>query len=364
MKKLTLLTILVLASSLAFVGCGDSASTDDGNGSPDAAGEGGEAGAEADTMADDDAAGDNTGTEENGSEQSAEACELMESDHSVTLGAECDDPACPCGVVVNTVSGVLQDASGAAIAGGKAQICTRSARDLSSVCLTPVDAAADGTFSVTVPPENNCLYEGVLRALAPGQNYSTAYCTYEAADMVVNGGTVDLSDTPAVLHATVNATNLPAECVGQSCMESTDEFVLVTFADGLEIDVNPSWLFNGAVGLKDLSATYIEGTDHLCNGDQIPGSPGVWALSPEGDAFQMRYPARIPDKLGLADGTIVNLYIQGGIGHTIQVGDEKRECEEGTWTHFGCASVQGGVITLDESNGIPAIGWLTYTPAN
>ena len=365
MKKFTLLCILTLSLSLALVGCGDSSETSDPG--SDAAGSGTAEGGDDAAAASDDASGESgESSGEEGSDEGGEAlaCELMEPGHSADPGPECNDASCPCGAIVNTVTGVVQDASGAPVAGAKAQMCTRSAIDGSSVCLTPVDVAADGTFNVNVPADNNCLYEGVLRALAPGQNFSTAYCTYDMADIDASSGTVDLSDSPAVLHATQLASDLPAECVGQSCLESTDEFVTVTFEDGLELDVNPAWLFNGAVGLKDLSAHYIEGTAHLCNGAQIEGSPGTWAFSPEGDGFEIRFPARIPDKLGLADGTVVNLYIQGGIGHTIQVGEEKTECEEGTWTHFACATVEGGVITLDETNGVPAIGWLTYAPAN
>ncbi|MGB0590451.1 MAG: carboxypeptidase-like regulatory domain-containing protein [Myxococcota bacterium] len=360
MKKLTLLTILTLSLGLAITGCGDS--RDDTTGENGTAQTGTDAGATDTAAAGTSLAGEDDAAPDEGGEPAA-ACELMEADHSLTLGAECDAEGCPCGEVISTVSGVIQDASGAPVVGAKAQICTRSARDGSSVCLTPVDANDDGSFTVTVPSDNNCLYEGVLRALAPGLSYSTAYCTYAIADLTVNGGVIDLSPTPAVLHATTAATDLPNECFGQACMESVDEFVTVNFEDGLALDVNPSWLFNGAVGLKDLSATYIDGTSHLCNGEQIEGAPGVWAFSPEGDGFEIRFPARIPDKLGLADGTAVNVYIQGGIGHTIQVGDEKTECEEGAWTHFACATVQDGVITLDETNGVPAIGWLTYAPA-
>ena len=361
MKKLTLLTILILSLGLAFTGCGDSGDT---------TGDGADAGQTdplnvdvsvdpgADTAAADDA-GEGEGS------HSELACHIEEEEEEeVALGDNCDDPSCPCGVVVNTVTGFVQDATGAPVTGAKAQICTRSARDYSSVCLSPVDVAANGAFSVSVPSDNNCLYEGVLRALAPASSYSTAYCTYDMADLEVTGGVIDLSAAPAVLYPTTAANNLPAECVGGAgCMADQDEYVTMNFDDGLSIDINPSWLFNGAVGLKDFSATYIEGTDHLCNGDQIAGAPGVWAFSPEGDGFEIRFPARIPDKLGLADGTLVNVYIQGGVGQTIGEGEDKKECEEGTWRHFACATVEGGVITLDEANGVPAIGWLAYAPA-
>ena len=70
----------------------------------------------------------------------------------------------------------------------------------------------------------------------------------------------------------------------------------MTFEDGPEIDAN-LLVFNGAVGLKDLSAHYIEGTAHLCNGAEIPGlrAPGPY---PEGDGFEIRFPARIPTSSG------------------------------------------------------------------
>ncbi len=356
MKQLTLLSILVLSLGLVVAACSGSDADTGNTGTADTTG--GTDDTSTGTVGDD--AGASIGDTSTGNGGgNATACELMEIDHSAELGDNCDDPSCPCGVVVNTVTGKVSDGDGAPIAGAMAQICSRSARDLSSVCLTPVSTGDDGGFTVSVPEENSCLIAGVMRALAPNMAFSTAYCTYESADMSVTGGILDLSSTPATLHATTLSTTAPASDDAYDWGEP----YTVAWNDGLEIDITADWLFNNAVGIKDLSAVYIEGTDHLCNSSAISGAPGTWAFSPEGDGFEIRFPARIPDKLGLADGTAVNLFIQGGIGHTIQEGEEKTECEEGTWTHFACATVEGGVITLDDTNGIPAIGWLTYAPA-
>ena len=218
----TLFSVSTLSLSLIFTGCGDSGTTDEGtpSGSEDASSTAGGEGSD-DAMGAGEGSDDAAGAGEGNEGAEAAACELIEVEHSASLGDECDDAACPCGSVVNIVTGVIQDASGAPVAGAKAQIRTRSARDLSSVCLTPVDAAADGTLAVNVPADNNCLYEGVLRALAPGQSFSTAYCTYDLAEEREQRDP-DLSNNPAVLHATQLATDLPAECVGQARMESTD----------------------------------------------------------------------------------------------------------------------------------------------
>ncbi|MDP6943826.1 MAG: hypothetical protein QF464_06710, partial [Myxococcota bacterium] len=106
----------------------------------------------------------------------------------------------------------------------------------------------------------------------------------------------------------------------------------------------------------------IEGIDHLCDGAAIQGAPGVWAISPEGDAFETTFPARIPAE-GLADGTEVKLYIEGGIGlTTLNEEGVKEECGEGVWTHFACATVEAGMITLEGAAGLPAISALAYVP--
>jgi len=286
------------------------------------------------------------------------ACELIEPEHGgAEIGPECDTAGCPCGVVIDTVTGIVQDDKGAPVDGAKAQLCARSARDGGTVCLAPVDTAANGSFTLSVPADHNCMYESVMRALVPNQSYSTAYCTISGDALTATGGTMDLSSTPIILRATTAATTAPDNDAYDWGVPYT-----VVFDDGLEIDITADWFFNGAVGIKSIAATYIDGTDHLCNGAAIVGAPGTWAISPEGDALLTRFPARIPDKLGLADGTAVNLYIQGGIGHTIQIGDEKTDVFIGAWHHFACATVEGGVITLEGEDGIPALGWLSYAP--
>jgi hypothetical protein len=261
------------------------------------------------------------------------------------------------------VKGLVVDSSGAGISGAKAQICSRSARDGSTVCLAPVDTAADGSFALAVPDANNCMYESVMRALVPNQPYSTSYCTITGDALAAPGGVLDLSPTPTVLHALTPAADAPDYVPDANGADDWDATYTVVFEDGLEIDVVPSWYFNGAIGHKSMAATYIEGTDHLCNAHEIEGAPGTWSISPEGDVFQMNYAARIPDKLGLPDGTEVDLYIQGGIGHTLWDGDDKAECREAEWRHFACATVENGVITLEGGTGLPSIGWLTYVPS-
>ncbi len=295
-------------------------------------------------------------------------CELDEPLHSAPPETLCDGTTCECGTFIQTVRGKVVDSEGTPLAGAKAQVCSRSASDGGTVCLPPVDTAADGTFTLTVPPGQNCMYETVMRALVANEAYSTYYCTITGDDLVAVDGVLDLTGNPAVLYATTPLLNPPPIVVDTDDDGVPDDYEwgvaqTVMFEGGLEIDVVANKYFNSALGIEPMAARWIEGTDHLCDVAAIEGAPGVWAISPEGDAFETTFPARIP-AAGLADGTEVKLFIEGGIGLTkLDAEGEKEECGEGVWTHFACATVEGGMVTLEWSAALPAISALAFVPA-
>ena len=341
---LTCITLLFFGA-----GCGDDADAD----TPTPTADGTANGADMST----DQVGDGTASGDEG------MCELDPPSSSVA--PTCDAATCECGIVLESVTGAVQDPSGTPINGAMAQVCVRGVDD-AMACLNPVPTDSAGIFSMTVPPDKTCVAEAVMRVTDPSSNRSTSYCAYTKdtlPDGIYANGAMDLTAAPVTLISTIPATTMPDYAVDSDGEDDWTQTYTVGFEGGLEIDVVPNNYFNGALGMAPMAAVWIDDVASLCGSSAIAGAPGAWAISPEGDVFRSSFAARIPAP-DLADGTSVKLYIQGGIGSHLYEGEGEKgeECREGAWTHFGCAEVQGGVITLEGANGIPAIGWVTYVP--
>ena len=374
MKKLSILAIVTLTFALAMTGCDDGGTSDTDRGTtstggtnagdpgttdPDAATSTADATSSSDpgttgdaTSAAADSTSGGTGTTGGGG---SVACEIMDPvEHD--LPAPCTAATCECGQMIQTVIGKVVDGDGAPLPGSNTQVCIYGAGGDDLVCLTPVPAGADGTYTVAVPADNQCVRAIKMRVTGPTSPYSTRYCKLYGDALTHTGGVLDLTAEPATLFGLTSATNLPSAPV-------TEGVYTVTFEGGLEIDLDVMWYFWGDVGVpSNMSAEWLEGTDHLCDAGAIAGAPGIWSISPAGDVFKETFAVRIPAP-GLDDGAEVNLFVQGGINlKKFDENGEYVECAEGVWTHFGCATVQGGVITLDATQGLPSIGALAYVP--
>jgi hypothetical protein len=268
-----------------------------------------------------------------------------------------DESVCT-GRTITTINGLVQDASGAGASGVKAQACLRQpniGEELGNmVCLQPSDTNTDGSYIITVPVSSQCVGELVMRVLAPGQDMSTSYCIIEGEDLGEGEEVFDLTDHPFVLFETVTATTIPEKGEGDSPRT-------VIFADGLEIDITPDAYFASGKGYEGIAAAWLDfDASAMCAPEHLSDLQGIYAFSPEGDAFQTTFPARIPDHLGLGDGTEVEVYVVGGLAMTLADGTGIRESE---WANFANATIENGVIDLSGDKGIPAIGWLTYRAA-
>jgi hypothetical protein len=348
-RTLSLLTCLAL---MTFgMGCDDDSDSTTSSDTPNTTIDGDDA----DNVANDDSGGATTGA--------GMTCELdPPSSSEVTT---CDPAACACGFNLETVTGKVVDSSGAPIESAMAQVCVRGVDD-AMACLNPVPTNAEGVFSMSVPVDKTCVAEAVMRITDTNVSRSTSYCSYTKdtlPDAVYADGAMDLTAAPVTLIDTIAATTMPAYEIDEDGEEDWSKTYTVGFEGGLEIDVIPNNYFNSAQGMAPMAAVWIDDVSTLCGSEAIAGAPGAWAISPEGDVFRSSFAARIPAP-ELADGTSVKLYIQGGIGSHLYEGEGEKgeECREGAWTHFGCAEVQNGVITLEGANGIPAIGWLAYVP--
>ena len=231
--------------------------------------------------------------------------------------------------------------------GAKVQTCVRTnAGQL--LCLSPVDASAEGAFSATIPSTARCMHRATSRVLLPLTDNGTLYCEVE---LPLDAAVVDL-DFDYTLFGTTPATTLP---------ERGDESAVrtVVFADGLEIDVIPQQTFGD--DYARLAAVAVAGSEvpSCVHKGTLDFEAAYW-FSPEGDVAG-RFAMRIPNQTGLPAGTPVELWVQGGL--TCAVDDTT--LEEAAWMKFGTAEVDadGATITVDAENGLPCLGTFGYTVA-
>jgi hypothetical protein len=235
------------------------------------------------------------------------------------------------------VTGWVIDSEGFPVEGAKGQLCVRQAGADTVICLRPGDTDANGVFTVELPEANRCITGGTFRVLIPSTSNSTAYCHFDPSN---DAGFVQVGD-PFQLHPTD-----PAGATGAGD---------ITFADGLVLkDVDPEHLPFGE-DIADLAAGRLTSAagDHCFLEEAMDG---LYAFSPEFNVPQgMAYAASIPNTSGLADGTVVDLYVLGGLSCVL---DDETPVPEGELAKFGTGTVMGDVI--ETNDGVPCIGWLGY----
>ena len=259
------------------------------------------------------------------------------------------DPSC--GVSskwVTSISGTILDDAGAPVPCAKAQVCVRGGKPSRLTCLRPVTTAQDGTFTIPVGTEVQCMSSATLRLFAPGRPLATIYCGVDLAAQ----GDLTLADTGRLfrLRAPENAPEF--------CDDSTAQ--TVSLDGGLTVDVQPSLLSDAAGDLPLLSAAKIDPTaEGLCFlGAEAPAM--LYAFGPETDVAGDGFGFSLPNDLGLAAGATANLFILGGLSTT--VGTES--VEEGEWHLYGQGTVSpdGSRIVAEGVNGLPYLSWLGVAP--
>lgn len=285
-----------------------------------------------------------TGTEDGGGTDSGpvdagESADAGDTDGGIDLTR---DPSCQ-GSWVVIVDGVLHDESSAGLQ-GKAQVCVRVSPTNAQICLRPVDSTPSGEFSVLVVESARCIQSMVMRSLVPGTSYAASYCH---VDVTADEPIVEIPD-PVVLYDTEPPQTLPPE--GQ-----TDQARTVVFADGLELEVTPDD-FNGDY-TKLASKKVGPNAPRPCFLPAGETFDGVWALGPEEDVAGDGFPVRIPNDQGLAPGTVVDLYVLGGL--FCQLPGSNEQLEEGRWEAYGTATVNAGGDYI-EGGRLPCLNWFGY----
>ncbi|MBK6685682.1 MAG: hypothetical protein IPG45_14525 [Deltaproteobacteria bacterium] len=250
------------------------------------------------------------------------------------------DPACTADWLT-VVKGDLVRAGGGPIEDARAQLCLRTPNDVLR-CLRPAATCADGHFEIAVPEEARCVAHGALRMLLPTGGYATTYCELP----VVNPPVVTLPSALR-LYATNPVANLPP---AGDLTASRD----INFEGGLVASLIPNDTY---VEYGDLAARKIAAADPVpCFLEGQPAPDGLWAFSPEGDIVGDGAPLVIPNTTGLAAGSMVRLYVLGGLDCTLSDGTLVPESE---WREYGNAQVSADGTVIEGAR-LPCLTWFGY----
>lgn len=260
------------------------------------------------------------------------------------------DPSCSASSKwVTSISATVLDDEGSPVACAKAQVCVRSGKPARLTCLRPVTTAQDGTFTIPVGAEVQCMASATLRIFAPNRPLATIYC---GVDLATSEGDITLAETGRLfrLQAPENA---PAFCDPELAQT-------VALDGGLSVEVIPSRLANAPGDLPELMAAKVDpAAAGLCFlGAEAPAL--LYAFGPEVDVAGDGYAFSLQNDLGLAPGATAKLYVLGGLSTT--VGTET--VEEGEWHLYGQGTVSsdGTRIVAEGVNGLPYLSWLGIAP--
>ena len=267
------------------------------------------------------------------------------------------DQGCVSNPWVESVSGMIQDASGLGLGSSMVQVClTASSGDY--ICQRPMQSESDGSFEMSINEGYRCLRTAVMRILKVDTKSATFYYNLELPALVngENPPTLVLP-SPVVLHATSPAT-IPT-------MADNNQSYTFTFAGGLEMDIQPSTFWGTTDTIENLQSVRVTAAQ---GGLQfVPDAAryeAFWGFWPEADVNNQNgglagYPIRIPNATNLPASSRVEFFIVGGLGCTLLNGDK---IHEGEWVKIGTGTVSGDgqTITSDSSSEVPCLTWLGY----
>jgi len=240
---------------------------------------------------------------------------------------------------VDRSTGRVVDPDGAAIEGATVGFCLRAGA--TSLCLQPVPTAADGTYSVDVPAQFQCLDHAVDRIV--GDGYSVGYCV------------LDLDGIDGLLAAPDFAL-FPLEGPEPAWGPGEDDEITYVADDGAEVTLRPSDVVGGDVE-AELRMTFVDSTGaRPCFLPEDQTLATFYAMGPE--ALSMReggLPATLVDHTGLPAGTVVDLYMLG----SLLTGVGEGAVVEGSWEAFAQSTVAAdGTIPTPAGQGLRQLGWV------
>ncbi|MEM9067865.1 MAG: hypothetical protein AAGE52_05140 [Myxococcota bacterium] len=256
------------------------------------------------------------------------------------------DPGCTASWIIGG-RGRIVDERGEPIESARPQLCLRLVGN-ELLCLLPPESETDGFWHQEIETDARCIQDVALRTLLPGSTFGTTYCE---VPLTLNSGVLEMRD-PIILYDLVPATAPP--------LGDENAAREVVFDDGLVLEVTPSVFFSDEY--ENLVGRRVDLDDPPCFVEE--GSLlGLYAFGPEASILNDSdegFPIRIPNTEGLADGTVVELLILGGLETRLP---GERLIEEAEFEVYGTAVVRGEEIVSNPDGALPYLSWLGYRVA-
>jgi hypothetical protein len=227
------------------------------------------------------------------------------------------------------------------------QPCLHLAPNGNLLCLSPADSDATGQFAREIPESSRCIDRLALRVLVPAASRPTTYCELDLS--AARGGFLG-DPAPLVVYSATAPLDLPPE--GDPAAAR-----VVTFEGGVAMTVTPE---NIAPPADYSELAMHTGTGPLPCFARDAGVTRVFGFYPE--AFvDAELPLAIPNDDDLAPGTVVDMFVLGGLGTLLPSGEP---VDEAKFVAYGTATVtaDGRSIQTDPGSGVPYLSWLGYRP--
>jgi len=254
------------------------------------------------------------------------------------------DPSCEARWIVG-VRGRVVTSGGDPVAGARPQLCARVSAASGLVCLVPPASDASGEFTVVVPEDIRCLESAAMRVLAPGEPLATTYCPLDLG--AGPGAVLELAE-PYELAPVSPATERPAR-------GDETEMRDVTLPGGVTLTLAPAGLTGD--GYEELAGARVDVDPAPCFARDL-ALDGAYAFDPEGPVVAGAG-VRVANEDGLLPGTVVDLYVLGGLDTRLIDGTFVDEAE---LVAFGTATVgaDGAEIVSDPDVLLPYLSWLAW----
>jgi hypothetical protein len=266
---------------------------------------------------------------------------------SVTLSTSDREKPADCSHTwVAGATGRVVDSSGNRITGATISYCVY--RGETGTCLAPATSGKGGWYTLLVPPEHRCVSDLAVRVFVPKERNLRLADTYCAPALAPQQAVLEAPDHVMLqLFAPTSQPKVADPKVAR-------DFV---FRDGLTLTITPDDLVEYdsvdalSAGPVDLSLPGCAAREPL---------DALWAFGPEINVRILGGGKKVPFKLpakGLADGTVVDLFLLGGTGTMI---DETRSAPEAKYVKYGTGKVVAGMVVPDAGSELPALTAVGY----